>query len=436
MAGILGKGTGVGLVFANMVGAGVLLSAGFMAQDLTAAQILLSWAVGCGIALFGARAYAELAGISGESGGEYRYLSDFLHPYLGSVAGWASLLVGFTAAIAIDAFAVGAFVERVFPGAPPRILGTLVIVGLAIPHALRLDLSKHVQNALVALKITFVVGFALVGVALTQWVWPTWEPATAHAGFPFEPFVLNQYWVAFAFSGWNAAIYAASEFKEPKRDVPFAVLTGCAIVGLLYLVINWVFVANITPESAAAVFEHEKTRITLAHVVAVELLGPAAGQAVSLVAALVMVSATSAMMFLGPRVYAAMADDGFLPKVFRTREGKPPIGSVVLQAGIALVMLWFWTIVEILQSVSAVLMLSSALTASCVVVLALRKQARLSAALSAVLYVLAVGVFLVVGAFDSLAVAGTLAGLMVVAGLGYWWSRRAPNRADQGSAPR
>ena len=50
----LGLASGVGLVIANMVGAGVFLSAGFMAQDLTASQILWSWVVGAAIAMLGA----------------------------------------------------------------------------------------------------------------------------------------------------------------------------------------------------------------------------------------------------------------------------------------------------------------------------------------------------------------------------------------------
>lgn len=419
MARFLGKRSGLGLVFANMVGSGVFLSAGFMAQDLTAGQILLSWVVGCFIALAGARAYAELAGISGESGGEYRYLTQFMHPYPGYVAGWASLLIGFSATIALDAFAAGAFLQRVWPGVEPKLVGALIIIALTLAHALQLNWSKLIQNGLVVVKIAFVVVFATLGLALGSTAWPTWEPANAHVGFPTEAFILNQYWVAFAFSGWNAAIYAAAEFEDPKRDVPFACLVGCLGVGLLYLVLNWVFVANLTPEAAAAVFQHEETRITLAHVVAVELMGENAGVAVSLVAVLVMVSAMSAMTLIGPRVYAAMADDGLLPKVFRSRDGKPPIGSVFLQGGIALALLLLWTVLEVVQSASAVLMLSSGLTAAAVFFAARKHEVRPVAMVAAALYILCVGTFLVVGSFDSLVVAGALGVLLLVAGIGY-----------------
>ena len=424
MTQFLGRRTGLGLVFANMVGAGVFLSAGFMAQDLTAGQILLSWVLGCVVAMTGARAYAELAGISGRSGGEYRYLTDFIHAYPGYVAGWASLLIGFSATIALDAFAAGAFLKRVMPGVEPKVVGVFIIVGLTAAHALELNWSRRIQNGLVVVKIAFVLLFAGLGLAVGSMDWPTWTPANPSESFPTKAFILNQYWVAFAFSGWNAAIYAAEEFENPKRDVPFAVLAGCLSVGLLYLVLNWVFVANLTPETAAAVFQHEETRITLAHVVAAELWGEAAGAAVSLVAALVMVSAMSAMTLIGPRVYAAMADDGLLPAVFKSREGKPPVGSVLLQGGIALFLLLAYTVLEVVQSASAVLMLSSGLTAAAVFFAARKHEVRPIALVAALAYIACVSTFLVVGSFDSTPVAISLGGLMLVAGIGYAIGRR------------
>ena len=93
--------SGMGMVIANMIGAGVFLSTGYMAQTLTPKQILLAWVVGALLALAGAKAYASIAQIVPQSGGEYKYLSKLIHPSLGYLAGWASLLLGFSAPIAI-----------------------------------------------------------------------------------------------------------------------------------------------------------------------------------------------------------------------------------------------------------------------------------------------------------------------------------------------
>src|SRR5436190_18089622 len=93
---------GIGLVVANMIGAGVFLSTGFMAQEMGPWPILLAWVVGAVIALAGTVAYGEVARMIPRSGGEYRFLSEVFHPALGYFAGWASMLLGFAAAIAVD----------------------------------------------------------------------------------------------------------------------------------------------------------------------------------------------------------------------------------------------------------------------------------------------------------------------------------------------
>jgi APA family basic amino acid/polyamine antiporter len=115
--------SGAGLVVANMIGVGVMISTGFMAQDMGPIPILLAWAVGAGIALCGVLAYSGLALQIGESGGEYRFLSDLVHPFLGYLAGWGSLILGFSAAIAADAYAVGSYVNTLIDGPDPRLVG-------------------------------------------------------------------------------------------------------------------------------------------------------------------------------------------------------------------------------------------------------------------------------------------------------------------------
>ncbi|TFH28198.1 MAG: amino acid permease [Myxococcales bacterium] len=111
----LGLASGIGLVIANMVGAGVFLSAGFMAQDLGPGPILIAWVVGMVLALCGALSYATLAEWVPRSGGEYRYLSELMHPALGYLAGYGSMLLGFSGPVAIDAISRGVL-EDAHPG--------------------------------------------------------------------------------------------------------------------------------------------------------------------------------------------------------------------------------------------------------------------------------------------------------------------------------
>ncbi len=84
----LGLWSGVGIVVANMIGAGVLTTPGFMAMSLKPSYILVAWIVGGLAALFGARAYAAVALAIPRSGGENRNLSTLWHPLLGNLAGF------------------------------------------------------------------------------------------------------------------------------------------------------------------------------------------------------------------------------------------------------------------------------------------------------------------------------------------------------------
>jgi len=59
---------------------------------------------------------------------------------------------------------------------------------------------------------------------------------------------------------------------------------------------------------------------------------------------------------VGPRVYAAMAADGFLPRVLAAREGRPPVWSVVLQAAVAVVILLTHSLQQILTNVGAIVL--------------------------------------------------------------------------------
>lgn len=367
----LGLKSGIGLVIANMVGAGVFLSTGFMAQSLSPGLILLAWLIGGVLALCGAKAYAEVARLVPEGGGEYRYLSSLMHPALGYLAGWASLLVGFSAPTALDAIAAGAFAQAVVPALNPRIVAAVLILGLTGVHAMGLHFSARVQNVLVGLKVLLLAGFVLVGVFFGSLSWPTWAAASP-TQTPVAEVLGSLFFIAFAFSGWNAAIYAADEFERPETNVPRAMLIGCLAVGALYLVVNFIFVANLTPAQGTVVFKYDDftslkgqfEQVTLGQAVMAALLGPLAAKVMSAVMLLLFISAMSAMLLVGPRVYAAMAKDGFLPAFLGAKTGQPPTGAVLLQGALALLLLFTHDVRSVLANVGAILVLFAALTVS------------------------------------------------------------------------
>jgi basic amino acid/polyamine antiporter, APA family len=425
----LGLGSGVGLVVANMIGAGVFVSAGFMAQQLGPGAILLAWAVGAVLALCGTLAYGAIVRAWPRSGGEYRFLSDLLHPFAGYLAGWTSLLVGFSAPIAASALSAGHFAGTLWPSVPPVPFAAALIVALTALHAAGFRTSTRTQNGLVVLKSALLFGFVAVGLAHAPAYWPAWEPPRP-ASDVVPVFATSLFFVSFAFSGWNAAVYAASEFAKPRRDVPRAMLLGCLLVAVLYLAVNWVFVASLTPEQASVALTFETDQVTLGHVIMREALGPAGGAAMSVLTIAALVSSMSAMVFVGPRVYAAMAKDGFLPRALAGSGAAPPLPAVVLQGALALLILLTHPLHEMLQNLGAVLTLFAALTAGALFKVRWTRpdleQPTALALAAAGLFVASSLVLLTFGVQASWRLASWLGLTLVLASIAFRFTRREP----------
>src|SRR5262249_39766242 len=293
------------------------------------------------------------------SGGEYRYLSDLVHPYLGYLAGWTSLLAGFSAPIATNAAAAGAFARSLGRWTDPTRFAVGILFAFTIIHALQVSVSKWTQNLLALAKAVLLVGFVVMGLVYGSTSAPAWTPA--HVGGT-ATFMANLVFVMYAYSGWNTAIYAAEEFKDPKRDVPRAMVIGVAAVMVLYLAVNWVLVANLTPQMVGSFMDADKSKVTMGHMVAERLIGADGAKVMSVLVILALVSAVSAMTMIGPRVYEAMARDGFLPKLFVGKAGRPPMASVFLQGGLALLLVFTHKIGEMIEKIGVLLTLMSALT--------------------------------------------------------------------------
>jgi APA family basic amino acid/polyamine antiporter len=358
----LGLWSGVGVNVGVMIGTGVFVSAGFMADRMPPATILLAWVVGGVVAMAGARAYAAVSALIPRSGGEYRYLSDLFHPWLGTLAGWTSLLAGFAAPVASSAATAGPFAETLLPGLDSGVVGAAIIAGVTLAHAFHHGLSRVVQDTLAVAKVVLVAGFIAAGLVLGESGWPDWSPRAPDGAV--ATFMAQLVFVMYAYTGWNSAVYAAEEFDDPRRTVPRSMVIATAAVMLIYLLVNWVLVANLDGAMVAAFVGGDSARITFAHLVTDRLLGDLGGKVMSILVVVVLVSSVSAMTLVGPRVYQEMARDGHLPRVFIGRAGRPPVLSVLLQGAIALAVYATHTLAELIGNITVLLTLSSALTAA------------------------------------------------------------------------
>jgi APA family basic amino acid/polyamine antiporter len=109
--------------------------------------------------------------------------------------------------------------------------------------------------------------------------------------------------VFWAYDGWVYITWVAGEVKEPRRNVPLAMVLGVLVVGAIYVAMNFTYLYALPLGEIA---KHE----TIAHAAAVALFSPKAAVWLSLMIAVSCFSAAATCTLSGARVYMAMAQDG------------------------------------------------------------------------------------------------------------------------------
>jgi len=131
--------------------------------------------------------------------------------------------------------------------------------------------------------------------------------------------------VMFTYSGWNAAAYVAGELRDPELTVPRSLLWGTAVVAVLYLALNVLYVRVLGIDGIAGA---EATGDALVRT----LWGATGTRLLTPLILLVLASSVSAMVLTGPRVYFAMARDRCLPEAFaRVPDRGVPAFSIGVQ---------------------------------------------------------------------------------------------------------
>ena len=345
----LGLGITAAIVIANMIGTGVFTSTGFEAKGLGDPKtILFAWIVGGVVALAGAACYAELGTMYPRAGGEYVYLREAYHPALGFMSGWVSMTAGFSAAIASAALSFAKYLAALahqnghdIPVSTSYIAAALILSVTAL-HAFDTKVGGRVQQIFTILKVVLIVGFIVAGLGSGKGDWNHF--ATQHGGFSnvaTTSFGVTLMYVSFAYSGWNAAAYIAGEVNKPEKTIPRALLLGTGIVMVLYVLLNIVYFYAVPSDVLAGPADKFEPVIEVGNASAVVLFGTTGGNLITSLIAIALVSAVSAMIMAGPRVYAAMAEDRALPKqlAWYSKRGVPTV-AVVAQGvlGVAFVM--------------------------------------------------------------------------------------------------
>jgi basic amino acid/polyamine antiporter, APA family len=340
--------TATALAVADMVGIGVFTSLGFQVKDLPSGfSLVLLWTVGGIMALCGALSYAELAAALPRSGGEYNFLSRIYHQAIGFLAGWVSATVGFAAPVALAAMAFGGYFAGVVPGAPPLVMALVVVWLVTLVQLTGIQHASTFQNVTTLLKVALILVFIVAGFAIGERQPISFAPSASDLGYVASaPFAISLVFVMYSYAGWNAATYIAGEIRDPRRSLPFSILIAVVTVTVLYVALNAVFLYTTPIDKLAG-------QIDVGLIAGKQIFGEAGGRIVGALICIGLVSSISAMMWIGPRVTMVMGEDLALLSPFaRKTKGGVPALAVLLQVGVATLLLLtqsFESVLEFIQ---------------------------------------------------------------------------------------
>ena len=337
----LGFWSAVAVVAGSTIGSGIFRTPAVVASRLPHLSVFVSgWVLGAVLALAGALTYAELAAMYPRTGGIYVYIREAFGRAPAFLFGWAELWLIRPAALGAVSIVSAEYFWRLIG----RDGGASFAVGMSVAQATAVlfiiiigtvnyrgvQLGAIVQNASTVFKVGALALLILLGFVLTPNpdAIPPMPPASALTTLsPVSAFGLALVSILWAYDGFADLGFVSGEVKDPQRVLPRALIAGTALVALVYLGANAVYLHLVTLE-----------RMPGSPLVAADAAAMILGRAgVVFVSAAVMVSTFGTLngsTMTGPRVFYAMAEDGLFFKklgVVHPRFGTPS-AAIVLAA--------------------------------------------------------------------------------------------------------
>ena len=309
----IGLWSAVAVLVGSTIGSGIFRSPAGVATKLPGPFPMLTvWAVGGLFALCGALALAEVAGAYPRTGGLYAYIREGWGELPAFLFGWAELSVIRAASLGAVSSTFAAYYLRFLGHDPSREpyatqvhwIAAIAIALTATFNYVGVRWGSLVQNITTVAKYAGLLLIIVVALALgLPQTGGHFTPAMPPGSFSIAPFGLALVGVLWAFDGWADLSFVAGEVKDPRRNLPRALIIGTLAVIAIYLL------ANVAYLSVLTVGEIAQSPLVAAEVAA-RLLGRGG---VVFVAATVMLSTFGTLngtLFTAPRIFFAMADDG------------------------------------------------------------------------------------------------------------------------------
>ena len=351
----LGLWSAVAVVIGSTIGSGIFRSpAGIAARIPGPLPMLAVWVAGGIFALCGALTMAEVASALPETGGVYVFCREGWGRLAAFLFGWGQLSMIRAASLGAIAITFAEYFYRVTgrdPAAPEHVqavrwVAAAAILLTAVFNIRGVRLASAVINVTVAAKYGALVFIVFVAFAI----------GLPHSGGHFVPmmpekpvtaaaFGLAIVSVLWAFDGWADLAYNAGEVKDPRRNLPRALIGGTLAVSVIYLAANLAYLA-VLPINAAVGADGiggiAQSKLVAADV-AQRVIGPAGVVFVSVTVLVSTFGTLNTVLFTSPRIFFAMADDGLFFRSVAAVHPKygTPWASIAITAalGVAFVLL-------------------------------------------------------------------------------------------------
>jgi amino acid transporter len=318
----------VGLSINDVVGSGVYLLPASAAALLGTASVWAVVAAGVAVAVL-VCCFAEASSYFEEPGGAYLYTREAFGPFVGFEVGWMTWLARITS-VASLANGLALAMAFLWPGAEtgvPRAI--IIVVSLALltwVNVVGVKQGAGTAVGLVVAKMLPLAVFIVVGVFFMDW-------SRVTADVPARPGSLGEaaLLLLFAYAGFENAPAAAGEYKNPRRDVPFALAMMIVIVTLTYTLAQLIALGTL-PNLA-------QSQSPLAEAAGI-FLGRPGALLLSFGAFVSILGNLSNTTLLGPRYLFALGLDGFGPPALARVHPKyrTPANAIITQSAIALVL--------------------------------------------------------------------------------------------------
>lgn len=307
MVRAVGRWQLVGLSVNDVIGSGIYLLPAAAAALLGPVSLWAVLLAGVAVALL-VLCYAQAASYFDQAGGSYLYAREAFGPLVGFEVGWMLLLTRIASAAALSNGLADA-VTHFWPAAAGGAVRLSIVAGsLLALTAINVVGVRSAARTGVTLAIAKFVPLVLFIVIGAFYVDLSQAAPLASGGIPLGNLAKGALLLLFAYAGFENMPAAAAEYRNPKRDVPFAMLAMIVIVTLTYVAVQWVALGTLPglAESATPLADASArfAGLWLALVLTV-------GAAVSIL------GTNSNTIMFGPRYLLALADDGVGPAALR-----------------------------------------------------------------------------------------------------------------------